>query len=95
MYHRWLGRVAIFLALVHGLAYVPDWTSTGDAATVKNLWGFFALMAGLFIFFTATGRMFDDGVIDPRDTRAVLVQALTAIHMAPVEGTTSWGTFRH
>ena len=43
----------------------------------------------------ATGRMFDDGVIDPRDTRAVLVQALTAIHMAPVEGTTSWGTFRH
>ncbi|TNE86964.1 MAG: acyl-CoA carboxylase subunit beta [Deltaproteobacteria bacterium] len=43
----------------------------------------------------ATGRMFDDGVIDPRDTRAVLVQALTAIHMAPVGGTTSWGTFRH
>jgi len=44
---------------------------------------------------SATGRMFDDGVIDPRDTRTVLSLALSAIHSAPVEGTTSWGTFRH
>ena len=44
---------------------------------------------------SATGRLFDDGVIDPRDTRAVLSLALSAIHTAPVQGTSAWGTFRH
>ena len=39
---------------------------------------------------SATGRLFDDGIIDPRDTRAVLCMALSAIHNAPVRGTTSW-----
>lgn len=43
----------------------------------------------------ATGRMWDDGIIDPRDTRTVLGLALSAIHSAPVQGTSSWGTFRH
>lgn len=44
---------------------------------------------------SATGRLWDDGIIDPRDTRTVLTLALHAIHHAPVEGTSSWGTFRH
>ncbi len=43
----------------------------------------------------ATGRQWDDGVIDPRDTRTVLQLALSAIHTAPVLGTSTWGTFRH
>ena len=43
----------------------------------------------------ATGRLWDDGVIDPRDTRTVLRLALAAVHNAPVEGTNAWGTFRH
>lgn len=43
----------------------------------------------------ATGRLWDDGVIDPRDTRAVLVMALRAAHQAAFEGTSAWGTFRH
>jgi acetyl-CoA carboxylase carboxyltransferase component len=43
----------------------------------------------------ASGRQWDDGVIDPRDTRAVLGLALSAIHAAPVQGTSAWGTFRH
>lgn len=42
-----------------------------------------------------TGRMFDDGIIDPRDTRTALTLALSAIHSGPVEGTQAWGTFRH
>jgi len=42
-----------------------------------------------------TGRMFDDGIIDPRDTRSVLAMALSAIHSAPVRGTNVWGTVRH
>jgi acetyl-CoA carboxylase carboxyltransferase component len=37
----------------------------------------------------ATARLWDDGIIDPRDTRTVLALALEAAHMAPVEGTTS------
>ncbi len=43
----------------------------------------------------ATGRLWDDGVIDPRETRTVLTLALSAIHSAPVGGGNSWGTFRH
>lgn len=42
----------------------------------------------------ATGRQWDDGVIDPRDTRTVLGIALSSIHSAPVEGTDSFGVFR-
>lgn len=41
-----------------------------------------------------SGRLLDDGVIDPRDTRAVLGIALSAAHSAPVEGATAFGTFR-
>ena len=43
----------------------------------------------------ATARQWDDGVIDPRDTRTVIRLALSAIHTAPVQGTSTWGTFRH
>ena len=43
----------------------------------------------------ATARVWDDGVIDPRDTRTVLGIALSAAHSGPVRGTTSWGVFRH
>ena len=43
----------------------------------------------------ATGRLWDDGIIDPRDTRTVLGSALSAVHSGPVEGTSSFGVFRH
>jgi len=42
----------------------------------------------------ATSRGWDDGIIDPRDTRTVLGLALSAIHNGPVEGTQSFGIFR-
>ncbi|WP_277455214.1 acyl-CoA carboxylase subunit beta [Janibacter sp. DB-40] len=41
-----------------------------------------------------SGLVYDDGIIDPRDTRDVLGIALSAIHTAPVEGTSSFGVFR-
>jgi acetyl-CoA carboxylase carboxyltransferase component len=44
---------------------------------------------------SATGRLWDDGVIDPRQTRHVLSLALSTIHSAPVRGSSAWGTFRH
>jgi acetyl-CoA carboxylase carboxyltransferase component len=42
----------------------------------------------------ATGRLWDDGIIDPRDTRTVLGIALSACHSAPVQGTSNFGVFR-
>ncbi len=41
-----------------------------------------------------SGRLYDDGVIDPRDTRTVLGICLSAIHGAPVEGAADFGVFR-
>jgi acyl-CoA carboxylase subunit beta len=41
-----------------------------------------------------SGRLYDDGVIDPRDTRTVLGICLSAIHTAPVEGARAYGVFR-
>ena len=43
----------------------------------------------------ATARLWDDGIIDPRDTRTVVAIALSAAYSAPVHGSTSWGVFRH
>jgi len=42
----------------------------------------------------ATGRVADDGIIDPRDTRTVLAMALSACHSAPVQGASGYGVFR-
>nr|WP_202447751.1 carboxyl transferase domain-containing protein [Streptomyces sp. SID5468] len=42
-----------------------------------------------------SGRLYDDGVIDPRDTRTVLGLCLSAAHSAPVEGVRGgFGVFR-
>ncbi len=41
-----------------------------------------------------SGRLLDDGIIDPRDTRTVLAIALSAIHSAPVQGAAGFGVFR-
>lgn len=41
-----------------------------------------------------SGMLYDDGVIDPRDTRTVLGLSLSAIHSGPVAGTDRFGVFR-
>ncbi len=41
-----------------------------------------------------SGRLYDDGVIDPRDTRTVLGMCLSAIATRPIEGTSKFGVFR-
>ena len=41
-----------------------------------------------------SGMLYDDGIIDPRDTRTVLGIALSAIHSGPVEGARGYGVFR-
>jgi acetyl-CoA carboxylase carboxyltransferase component len=44
--------------------------------------------------FYATGRIWDDGVIDPRDTRTVLGIALSAAFNNVVKGSDNFGVFR-
>ncbi|HEY4577232.1 MAG TPA: carboxyl transferase domain-containing protein [Yaniella sp.] len=41
-----------------------------------------------------SGMVYDDGIIDPRDTRSVLGLALSAIHSGPVQGADGFGVFR-
>jgi acetyl-CoA carboxylase carboxyltransferase component len=41
-----------------------------------------------------SGRLYDDGVIDPRDTRTVVGMCLSAIANAPIEGAENFGVFR-
>ena len=41
-----------------------------------------------------SGMLYDDGVIDPRDTRTVLGMCLSAIANGPIEGTSNFGVFR-
>jgi len=41
-----------------------------------------------------SGQCYDDGVIDPRDTRSVLGIALSVCHSAPIAGTRGYGVFR-
>ncbi|SDH50527.1 Acetyl-CoA carboxylase, carboxyltransferase component [Nonomuraea jiangxiensis] len=44
--------------------------------------------------FFLSGRLYDDGVIDPRDTRTVLGLCLSAINSAPVPAPGGFGVFR-
>jgi acetyl-CoA carboxylase carboxyltransferase component len=43
----------------------------------------------------ATGRVWDDGIIHPRDTRTVLGIAISAAHSNVVEGSREYGIWRH
>jgi acyl-CoA carboxylase subunit beta len=44
--------------------------------------------------FISTGEMWDDAIIDPRDTRTALGIALSAVHSAEVAGSRRFGVFR-
>jgi acetyl-CoA carboxylase carboxyltransferase component len=44
--------------------------------------------------FAVSGRLHDDGVVDPRDTRTVLGISLSAVHSQTVEGRRGFGVFR-
>jgi len=44
--------------------------------------------------FAVSGRLYDDGIVDPRDTRTVLGLALSAVHSNVVAGRRGFGVFR-
>jgi acetyl-CoA carboxylase carboxyltransferase component len=41
-----------------------------------------------------TGKLYDDGIIDPRDTRTVLGMCLSAIDNQSTHGTRGYGVYR-
>ena len=44
--------------------------------------------------FSVSGRLYDDGIVDPRDTRTVLGMSLSAVHSNTVGGRRGFGVFR-
>ena len=44
--------------------------------------------------YALSGMLYDDGVIDPRDTRTVLAICLSVIDNAPFTGAERYGVFR-
>ncbi|HNI02732.1 MAG TPA: carboxyl transferase domain-containing protein, partial [Chitinophagales bacterium] len=44
--------------------------------------------------FFASGQLWDDGIIDPRDTRHILGLVLALTYMNEVKGTNAWGVYR-
>ena len=71
----------------------------GEAIDEKRILMTNAMIEGQFAKesdpYFATARMWDDGIIDPRDTRTVIGISLSAAYSAPVQGATSYGVFRH
>lgn len=86
-----LAGVLSIVARQAAAARGQDYDEAGDAAMREMVEQ--QIEAQSLPFFLS-GRLYDDGVIDPRDTRTVLGFALSAIHSGPVEGAGRYGVFR-
>lgn len=65
-----------------------------EAAFAPMRDAFESMVEGQSTALFATGRLWDDGIIDPADTRTVLSLALSACYSAEVRGTDAFGVFR-
>ncbi|WP_137724929.1 acyl-CoA carboxylase subunit beta [Prescottella subtropica] len=79
-----VGRAA---AEARGQAFDPE-ADAGMRAMIENQIEAESLPTFL------SGMLYDDGVIDPRDTRTVVGMCLSAIATAPIEGAANFGVFR-
>ncbi|HEV7654437.1 MAG TPA: carboxyl transferase domain-containing protein [Mycobacteriales bacterium] len=82
-----LSIVARQAAAARGQAYDED----GDAALRQAVE---TQIEAQSLAFAMSGRLYDDGVIDPRDTRTVLGLCLSAVHSSSWQGTRGYGVFR-
>ena len=82
-----LSIVARQAAAARGQAY----DEAGDAALRAAVE---AQVEAQSVAFAMSGRLYDDGVIDPRDTRTVLGLCLSAVHSSSWQGTRGYGVFR-
>jgi acetyl-CoA carboxylase carboxyltransferase component len=46
------------------------------------------------LLYPASGQGWDDGIIDPRDTRTVLSICLAVVYNQEIKGTENFGVFR-
>jgi predicted ferric reductase len=51
--HRWLGVLAVALSVLHVCLVAPRWGAGVSMVTLRNLWGLFALLGALLIFFSS------------------------------------------
>lgn len=86
-----LAGVLSIVARQSAAAAGRDYDEAGDAAmreAVEN-----QIEAESMPMFLS-GRLYDDGIIDPRDTRTVLGMCLSVVHNGPVSGAGGFGVFR-
>ena len=88
---RQLAGVVSMVARNKAEAAGQDYDDAADAAMRGAIEG---QIDGQSTALFATGRLWDDGIIDPRDTRVVLAQALAAVTTTPPEGADTFGLFR-
>ena len=82
-----LSIVARQAATARGQAYDED----GDRALREMVE---SQVEAQSLAFAMSGRLYDDGVIDPRETRTVLGLCLSAVHSSSWQGTRGYGVFR-
>ena len=82
-----LSIVARQAAAARGQAYDED----GDRALREMV---ASEVEAQSLAYAMSGRLYDDGVIDPRDTRTVLGMCLSAVHSSAWQGTRGYGVFR-
>ena len=68
-----------------------DFDEAADAEMVAEVEHYHELKS---LALYATGRIGDDGIIDPRDTRDVVAMSLSACHNNDVKGAEGFGVFR-
>jgi len=68
-----------------------EFDEAADAEIVKSVEHYHELKS---LALYATGRVGDDGIIDPRDTRDVVGMSLSVVHNNEVKGAEGFGVFR-
>ena len=86
-----LAGVLSIVARQAAAARGQDYDEDGDAALRQAVE---AQVEEQSLALAMSGRLYDDGVIDPRDTRTVLGLCLSAVHSSSWEGTRGYGVFR-
>ena len=70
-----------------------DWKRRKNLAFFKVVPRILPMFSESLATFTS-GQVFDDGIIDPRDSRTVLGMALSAALSGEVKGAEAYGVFR-
>jgi acetyl-CoA carboxylase carboxyltransferase component len=87
-------QLAGVMSIVGRTSAVSSGREFDEAADVKRTAAIEAQIESESDSFYVTARLYDDGIIDPRDTRTVLGMGLSAVHSTTVAGRRGFGVFR-